>query len=58
MRGGKRAVAGRPKGSGKYQDSTQVMRIPRGFVDQVISFVENKGYQLPLYSSHVSAGFP
>ena len=58
MRGGKRAGAGRPKGSGKYQDSTQVMRIPCSLANQVVSFVENKGYQLPLYSSHVSAGFP
>ena len=58
IHGGKRSGAGRPKGSGKYQDSTQVMRIPVGMVDQVLSYIQTKGFQLPLYGSHVSAGFP
>ncbi len=56
--GGKRSGAGRPKGSGKYSDSTQVMRIPVGMIDQVTTYIESKGYRLPLYSSKVSAGFP
>ena len=56
--GGKRTGAGRPKGSGKYKDSTQVMRVPVGMLDQVTDYIESKGYQLPLYSSKVSAGFP
>ncbi|MCX7120966.1 MAG: translesion error-prone DNA polymerase V autoproteolytic subunit [Gammaproteobacteria bacterium] len=58
VHGGKRSGAGRPKGSGQYQDSTQVMRIPKNMVDQVQSYVRTKGYQLPLYSNSVSAGFP
>lgn len=56
--GGKRSGAGRPKGSGKYQDSTQVMRIPVNMVDRVITYVQTNGHQLPLYSNKVSAGFP
>lgn len=56
--GGKRTGAGRPKGSGKYKERTQVMRIPMGLVDQVVSYLESKGYQLPMYSNKVSAGFP
>lgn len=56
--GGKRFGAGRPKGSGKYQDTTQVMRIPAGMIDEVLSFIQTKGYRLPLYGSKVPAGFP
>lgn len=56
--GGQRKGAGRPKGSGKYQDATQVMRVPAGMVDQLMSYIQTKGYQLPLYSNKVSAGFP
>ena len=56
--GGRRTGAGRPKGSGKYKDSTQVMRVPVGMTDQIAAYIETKGYQLPLYSNKVSAGFP
>lgn len=56
--GGKRAGAGRPKGSGKYHDTTQVMRVPVGMIDEILSFIKTKGFQLPLYSSKVQAGFP
>ena len=56
--GGKRKGAGRPKGSGKYHDATQVMRVPVGMIDDIVSFIETKGFQLPLYSSKVQAGFP
>ncbi|MCX7124718.1 MAG: translesion error-prone DNA polymerase V autoproteolytic subunit [Gammaproteobacteria bacterium] len=56
--GGKRTGAGRPSGSGKYSDSTQVMRVPVGMVDRVLSYIQTKGHQLPLYSNKVSAGFP
>src|SRR3990167_3862958 len=56
--GGKRSGAGRPKGSGKYQASTQVMRVPVNMVDRVITYVQTNGHQLPLYSNKVSAGFP
>lgn len=56
--GGKRSGAGRPKGSGKYQDETQVMRIPMSMVDHVVTYLESKGFLLPLFSNTVSAGFP
>ncbi|OGT39896.1 MAG: DNA polymerase V [Gammaproteobacteria bacterium RIFCSPHIGHO2_12_FULL_36_30] len=56
--GGKRRGAGRPIGTGKYQDTTKVMRIPVGMIDQVVSYLETKGFQLPLFSNKVAAGFP
>lgn len=56
--GGQRKGAGRPKGTGKYQESTQVMRVPVGMIDHVMSYIQTKGHQLPLYSNKVSAGFP
>ena len=56
--GGKRSGAGRPIGTGKYRDTTQVMRVPMGMIDQVQSYIETKGFQLPLFSNKVSAGFP
>lgn len=57
--GGKRSGAGRPKGSGaKYQEETQVVRIPKSLRENIAAFLEHKGYQLPLYSNKVSAGFP
>lgn len=58
MHGGKRVGAGRPKGTGKYQDATQVMRVPVGMINQVQSYLETKGFQLPLFGNKVSAGFP
>ena len=56
--GGKRKGAGRPSGSGKYQDTTAVMRIPVSMKKQIMSFIKTKGYRLPLFGSKVSAGFP
>lgn len=57
MHGGKREGAGRPRGSGKYQGGTQVMRVPVGLLEEVTTLIQG-GYCLPLYGSHVSAGFP
>lgn len=57
-RGGKRSGAGRPKGIGKFGEATKPIRIPESLVDSVLSFVNHKGYKLPLYTSCVSAGFP
>lgn len=57
-RGGPRKNAGRPKGLGKFGETTKPVRIPVSLVDKVMSFVNNRGYQLPLYSSSVQAGFP
>jgi DNA polymerase V len=56
--GGKRRGAGRPKNTGKYGDATQVMRVPVGMMDQVLSYLETNGFQLPLFSNTVAAGFP
>ena len=57
-RGGARAGAGRPKGQGKYDEPTKPIRIPESLVGSVIEFVESSGYNLPLYSCSVQAGFP
>lgn len=57
-RGGFRKNAGRPKGKGKFGEETKPVRIPVSMVDEVLEFVQHKGYQLPLYSSKVQAGFP
>ena len=56
--GGKRVGAGRPKGSGKYGGATQVIRVPVAMSDKIATFIQTKGYQLPLYSNKVSAGLP
>jgi len=49
--GGKRLGAGRPVGSGKYSQGTQVMRIPTEMVGRIKKFIDYQGYRLPLYSS-------
>lgn len=57
-RGGARKGAGRPKGQGKYNEETKAIRIPQSLEHEVLSFIHHKAYKLPLFSSHVSAGFP
>ncbi len=57
-RGGKRAGAGRPAGSGKYREKTRAIRVPESLVSQILRYAEVRGYQIPLYSNSVSAGFP
>jgi DNA polymerase V len=54
--GGKRTGAGRPKGSGRYGEKTLPLRVPLSLVEEVKSFLQSKGYSLPLYSCAVSAG--
>lgn len=58
--GGKRAGAGRPRGSNIWGESTKSIRIPVSKVSAVQAFLENEGNSTacPLYSSHVRAGFP
>lgn len=56
--GGARPGAGRPKGKNKYGEPTQPIRLPVSLVQSVMTFVEHAGYQLPIYSSKVPAGFP
>jgi len=57
-RGGKREGAGRPSGKGKFGSTTKPVRIPENMIDEVLEFVNNKGFALPLYGSTVQAGFP
>ncbi len=57
--GGKRAGAGRPKGQGKFGESTRAVRIPESRIADVMQFLQDsKPLAIPLYSSHVRAGFP
>lgn len=56
--GGKRTGAGRPKGSGRFGETTERLRVPASMVDQVLKFVESKAYRLPLYAGTVAAGAP
>lgn len=57
-RGGNRAGAGRPAGSGKYGETTKAVRVPLSQVEEVLRLIKNKGYRLPLYQCAVAAGFP
>lgn len=57
-RGGARLGAGRPKGQGKYNEPTRPIRIPTSMINEVISLIEHRGYELPFYTSAVQAGFP
>jgi len=57
-RGGKREGAGRPRGTGKFGETTQAIRVPKRMVDVILEFVDHEGYTLPLYGTKVSAGFP
>lgn len=57
-RGGKRPGAGRPKGQGKFGEPTKPVRVPESMVAQVLEYVESKGFEIPMYSSRVAAGFP
>lgn len=56
--GGVRKGAGRPKGQGRFGETTKAVRLPVSLVPSVLKYVYNKGYQLPLYGSKVPAGFP
>lgn len=58
MHGGKRKGAGRPKGRGPHGEPTQAIRLPVSAIHSVMKLITSKTYQLPLYESKVSAGFP
>jgi DNA polymerase V len=57
-RGGKRAGAGRPTGTGKYGSSTKTIRVPEKLVDDIYNYIESDGNKFPLYLTSVSAGVP
>lgn len=57
--GGKRENAGRPKGQGKYGETTKSLRIPLSQIEDVQQFLQKRPlYKIPLYASKVIAGFP
>lgn len=47
-RGGLRRGAGRPRGTGKFGESTKAIRLPVSMIDQVVKFIEQKGLCYPL----------
>lgn len=49
---------GRPVGTGKYGETTKVVRIPLSMVESVLDFVARKGLRVRLYDVRVQAGFP
>lgn len=57
-RGGVRPGAGRPVGQGKYKEPTKPIRLPVSMIDDVMKFVESRGYNFPLYGCAVQAGYP
>ena len=57
-RGGARIGAGRPKGQGKYNEPTNPIRIPASMIQEILEYGQTNGYELPLFTSAVQAGFP
>lgn len=60
-RGGKRAGAGRHKGSNVWGESTKALRVPVSRIADVMTYLTDKQAncnRLPLYSCKVRAGFP
>lgn len=58
VKGGKRVGAGRPPGTGKYQEKTKAIRVPETEVECILRCIQHKFYRLPLYHESISAGFP
>ncbi len=58
IHGGKRPGAGRPKGSGKFGEATERVRVPVSMVADVMQLVASRATKLPLYSCTVQAGLP
>lgn len=57
-RGGNRQGAGRPRGTGKFQEETRPIRIPVSEINHVLRCIQHRFYRLPLYQSSIRAGFP
>jgi len=57
-RGGTRAGAGRPQGTGKFGVPTKPVRVPTHLIKDVLSFIDQGQQGIPLYASSVKAGFP
>ena len=56
--GGRRVGSGRPKGSNRWGETTQPIRIPISKISAVRAFLEKVETTCPLYTCHVKAGFP
>jgi DNA polymerase V len=59
-KGGRRIGAGRPVGTGKYQEPTKAIRVPISIIEKIRTLVQNDrhSYALPLYTAKISAGLP
>jgi len=57
-RGGKRQGAGRPKGTGKFSESTKAIRVPESMVERILEYAHSGGFKIPLYGGKVAAGCP
>jgi len=59
-KGGKRIGAGRPAGTGKYQEPTKAIRVPISIIEKIHDLTQGSldCYALPLYHSKVAAGIP
>ncbi len=53
VRGGKRRGAGRPKGSGKYGESTKAIRLPVSMIKPIVKFISQKALCLPAYTENM-----
>ncbi len=62
QRGGRRAGAGRPRGTGQYGQATKPVRVPESMIESVKAFVLHGGEDplraLPLFGTAVRAGVP
>lgn len=58
LHGGKRIGAGRPRGSGKYQQATKAIRVPESDVESIMRCIQNHFYRVPFFQNSISAGFP
>jgi DNA polymerase V len=47
---------GRPRGTGKYGEVTQTVRVPVSMVEEVVDYAASRGHRLRLYENRVSAG--
>ena len=57
-RGGTRPGAGRPKGSGKFSESTKAIRVPESMVERILEYAHSGGFKIPLYGGKIAAGCP
>ena len=53
-----RRKAGRPKGSGKYNEATKTIRIPVSMADRIQTLADRQGLVCRLYDDQIQAGFP